>query len=117
VGRDRAPVLDYQVMSGLFVDGGPTDAAIPGAESLPLGAVNIGDFDGTPGLDPATHVWVGQSASCALTEEGGLRCWGFNEGNHLGYGTAVANIGLTQSPAELYAQVGFADVKVFGPPP
>jgi cysteine-rich repeat protein len=117
VGLDREPVLDYQLMSGFVVDGGPTDAAIPGAESLPLGAVDVGDFDGIAGLDPVEHIWVGYRATCVLIQNGGVRCWGKNDFNRLGYGIAIPNIGYTQSPAELYAEVGFSDLEVFGPPP
>jgi cysteine-rich repeat protein len=117
VGLDREPVLDYQLMSGFVVDGGPTDAAIPGAESLPLGAVDVGDFDGIAGLDPVEHVWIGYRATCVLIQNGGVRCWGKNDFNRLGYGIAIPNIGYTQSPAELYAEVGFSDIRVFEPPP
>jgi cysteine-rich repeat protein len=117
VGLDREPVLDYQLMSGFVVDGGPTDAAIPGAESLPLGAVDVGDFDGIAGLDPVDHVWIGYRATCVQIQNGGVRCWGKNDFNRLGYGVAVPNIGYTQSPAALYAEVGFSDLKVFGPRP
>ncbi|HEX2878934.1 MAG TPA: hypothetical protein VHO25_05295 [Polyangiaceae bacterium] len=115
-GGAREPVADYQLMRDLFVDAGPTDGSAP-TESLPLGAVDIGDFDGIPGLDPATYVWVGYRSSCALMQNGGVRCWGKNNFNRLGYGIAVPHIGYAQSPAELYAQVGFSDIKVFGPRP
>jgi hypothetical protein len=115
VGGAREPVLDYELMRGPIVDAGPTDGAI--AESLPLGAVDVGDFDGIPGLDPVEHVWTGYRVTCVLIQNGGVRCWGKNDFNRLGYGIAIPHIGYAQSPAELYAQVGFSDLKVFGPPP
>jgi alpha-tubulin suppressor-like RCC1 family protein len=114
-GLDREPVADYQLMRGPVVDAGPTDAA--SAESLPLGAVDVGDFDGIPGLDPVEHVWTGYRATCVLIQNGGVRCWGKNNFNRLGYGIAIPHIGYAQSPAELYAEVGFSDLKVFGPRP
>jgi hypothetical protein len=81
-----------------------------------LGAVDVGDFDGTPGIDPIESLWVGYRSTCAIMETGGMRCWGQNDYNRLGYGVDVPNIGFTQSPADTYHEVGFSDVNVFGPP-
>jgi cysteine-rich repeat protein len=116
VGLEREPELDYLIMSGR-ADGGTPDAAIPGAADLPLGAVDVGDFDGIPGLDPVDSIWAGYRASCAIMKNGGLRCWGLNTDSRLGYGLAVPNIGYAKSPGDTYADLGFSDVNVFGPPP
>lgn len=114
VGYYREPELDYLIMSGL-ADGGTPDAAVPGAEDLPLGAVDVGDFDGTPGLDPIESVSVGYRATCAIMEDGGMRCWGQNDYGRLGYGAAVPTVGFVKSPADTYEDLGFSDVNVFGP--
>jgi alpha-tubulin suppressor-like RCC1 family protein len=116
VGYAREPKVDYLIMSGR-ADAGMPDAAIPGAENLPLGAVDVGDFDGIPGLDPVDSIWLGYRASCAIMKNGGLRCWGLNADSRLGYGLAVPEIGYTQSPSDTYADLGFSDIDVFGPPP
>lgn len=116
VGYYREPELDYLIMSGR-ADGGTPDAAVPGAEDLPLGAVDVGDFDETPGLDPIESIWVGYRSTCAIMKTGSMRCWGQNNYNRLGYGIDVPNVGYVKSPAGTYEDVGFPDVNVFGPPP
>jgi alpha-tubulin suppressor-like RCC1 family protein len=113
VGEQQEAELDYLMMSGR-ADAGPPDAAIPGAENLPLGAVDVGDFDGVPGLDPVDSIWAGYRASCAIMKNGGLRCWGLNTDSRLGYGLTVPNIGYAKSPGDTYADLGFSDVNVFG---
>ncbi|HEX2881103.1 MAG TPA: hypothetical protein VHO25_16340, partial [Polyangiaceae bacterium] len=115
VGFEREPELDYLIMRGM-ADAGSPDAAIPGAADLPLGAVDVGDFDDIPGLDPVDSIWLGYRASCAIMKTGGLRCWGLNSDSRLGYGLGIPNIGYAKSPGETYADLGFSDVKVFGPP-
>jgi alpha-tubulin suppressor-like RCC1 family protein len=110
VGEMRDPIDDYELMR-IAGDGG-ADAGDAGSD-LPLGAIDLGDFDGTPGLDPATAVFTGFGVTCAAMQTGGLRCWGDNTWGRLGYGTALPNIGLTQTPAEAYEQMGFSDIKVF----
>jgi len=48
-------------------------------------------------------------------QTGGVRCWGEGFFAQLGYGTDVMNIGVDESPAEVYQQLGYSDVKIFGP--
>lgn len=110
VGFDREPVLDYALMGG---DGG-LDAGTPG---LPLGAVDLGDFDAEPGPDRATKVVTGPDRACALMENGGLRCWGENTGAVMGYPVDVGYIGRDETPAQGYQQLGYSDPKIFGPAP
>jgi cysteine-rich repeat protein len=118
VGVDRDPALDYESMRAAS-DGGISDAGDAGfvTPGLPTGAVDLGDFDGTPGPDLAIRVETGHDRSCALMHSGGIRCWGENTGGSLGYGVDVSYIGLTDSPAQAYQQLGYADVHVFGPLP
>src|SRR5690606_9911267 len=57
-------------------------------------AIHIGDDPGempppdVP-LPPAREVAAGNNHSCAILENGGVRCWGRGFGGALGYGTAV----------------------------
>jgi alpha-tubulin suppressor-like RCC1 family protein len=117
IGADRDPAFDYQLMRG--GDAGISDGidAGPVTPGLPIGAVDLGDFDGMPGPDPATHVEVGPDRACAIMENGAVRCWGEDTAGLLGYGTGVSYIGLTDSPAQAYEKIGYADVKIFGPLP
>lgn len=114
VGFDREPVLDYELM-GVSSDGGMGDAG-PVTPGLPLGAVDLGDFDGTPGPDAAIRVEVMGGYSCAIMESGGLRCWGESSAGLVGY-PEVDYIGVTDSPAQAYQRIGYSDVNVFGPAP
>jgi alpha-tubulin suppressor-like RCC1 family protein len=114
VGYAREPAADYQLMHDALLDGGSPDSGVtPG---LPIGAVDLGDFDETPGLDRAVRVEAGYHRTCALMEGGTLRCWGQNSYGTIGYAEAGEFIGLTDSPAQAYRQIGYSDVKVFGPP-
>lgn len=47
---------------------------------------------------PAVQIDTGSSHSCAVLEDGGLQCWGYNASGQLGYGT-TANIGDDETPA------------------
>lgn len=96
--------------AGVAVDGGPGPCDCP----LPLGAVDLGDFDDDPGVDRVATVVTGFTASCAIMETGGLRCWGDNGLGRLGYGPTLTEIGFSQTPAEVYEDHGYADVPVFG---
>lgn len=120
IGFDREPVLDYQLMRDAS-DGGNGDAGDAGfvTPNLPLGAVDLGDFDETSGLDQALRVEAGYNRTCAIMVTGGLRCWGQNSWGLLGYPEIAdaAFIGFTDSPAQAYQKLGYSDVKVFGPPP
>ncbi len=50
---------------------------------------DVGDV-GLPG--PATAINLGGQHTCALLQDGGLRCWGLNDRGQLGYGN-LANLG------------------------
>jgi alpha-tubulin suppressor-like RCC1 family protein len=117
IGGDRDPILDYQLMRG--GDGGVSDGidAGPVTPGLPVGAVDLGDFDGIPGPDRATQVETGPDRTCALMEDGTARCWGENSGGQVGYDPSIAYIGLTDSPAQAYEKIGHPDVEIFGPLP
>jgi alpha-tubulin suppressor-like RCC1 family protein len=80
---------------------------------LVLGAVNLGDFDGEPGRDPALSVVAGFKTSCAIMQTGGLRCWGNNAYGQLGYDLSQASIGDDETPTVAYQAIGYADVPVF----
>jgi hypothetical protein len=116
VGYDRDPVADYLLMDA--ADGGQVDGGWPDADrpaGLPLGAVDVGDFDGEPGLDPVIKVVSAHSATCAQMQTGAWRCWGDNALGRLGYDPNQATIGYEKSPAATYEDLGYADIKVFGP--
>jgi cysteine-rich repeat protein len=111
VGYDQDPVDDYLLMDA--ADSGFPDAGRP--PGLPLGAVDVGDFEGELGLDPAVKVVAGHDATCAQMQTGGWRCWGDNALGRLGYDPNQATIGYEKSPAATYEDLGYADIKVFGP--
>ncbi|HEX2879246.1 MAG TPA: hypothetical protein VHO25_06895, partial [Polyangiaceae bacterium] len=116
VGYDRDPVDDYLLMDS--ADGGQADGGWPNGgrpAGLPLGAVDVGDFDGEPGLDPVVKVTLGHDATCAQMQTGGWRCWGNNALGRLGYDPSQATIGYEKSPAATYEDLGYADIRVFGP--
>jgi alpha-tubulin suppressor-like RCC1 family protein len=87
------------------------------------GAVDLGDWDGEAGIDPAARVFVGHSAVCAEMQDGSLRCWGANNYGQLGYGFdgqprpagegTPRNLGDDETPAEAYARVGRAHVTLW----
>jgi alpha-tubulin suppressor-like RCC1 family protein len=77
------------------------------------GRIDLGDFDSIPGWDKATRIYTGFDTSCALMEGGTLRCWGTNTYGQLGYDPAHDYIGLSETPAEAYEQMGAADVRFF----
>jgi cysteine-rich repeat protein len=114
VGIDRDPVLDYELMQST-ADGGIPDAG-PVTPGLPLGAIDLGDFDETPGPDRAVAIEGSSDRTCAIMETGGLRCWGQNLAGLVGYPEADF-IGYDDSPAQAYQRIGYSDVNVFGPPP
>ena len=69
-------------------------------------SVNIGD-DETPASEPPVDLGPGRTASaisagnhhtCALLDNGTVRCWGFGANGQLGYAN-TANIGDNESPA------------------
>ena len=73
-----------------------------------LSAANIGD-DETPASKPPVDLGVDRKAiaitagnhhTCALLDNGRVRCWGFGANGQLGYGTTT-NIGDNESPASV----------------
>jgi cysteine-rich repeat protein len=113
VGVDRDPVLDYQLYRD--ADGGAPDG---GTANLPLGAVDVGDFDGIPGVDLVAKVVAGPDRVCAILKSGRMRCWGENTFGQMGYPASdVDYIGVTDSPAEAYQRMGYADARIFGTTP
>jgi alpha-tubulin suppressor-like RCC1 family protein len=80
------------------------------------GAVDLGDFDGEPGIDPAVALLVERSMTCARMRDRSLRCWGTNSYGRLGYGFAsdsapaplvnLGSIGNDETPAQAYARIG-----------
>jgi cysteine-rich repeat protein len=117
VGYEREPVDDYELMrptdGGVGSGGNDGGVVTPG---LPLGAVDLGDFDGTPGPDRAISINVGGDRTCAIMDTGALRCWGDNADGLIGY-PEVTMTGVNESPAQVYLRIGYSDVNVFGPPP
>ena len=67
---------------------------------------NIGDDEYPSDVDdlalpgPATSIDLGGQHTCALLQDGGLRCWGLNDRGQLGYGN-LANLGDDESLAGL----------------
>jgi alpha-tubulin suppressor-like RCC1 family protein len=70
-------------------------------------AGNIGDnetpdqVDPVPLGGPAVAIAVGSVHTCAILEDGGVRCWGNAGSGRLGYGHSTGNIGITQTPASM----------------
>jgi alpha-tubulin suppressor-like RCC1 family protein len=77
------------------------------------GRINLGDFDGVPGWDKATRIYTGFDTSCAVMEGGTVRCWGANTYGQLGYDLAHDYIGLTETPADAYEELGETNVRFF----
>ena len=87
-------VLGYQWEPSFDPESGPYWGSVgddehPDDESVP--AVNLGA--------KAVRVEVGNTHACALTEEGGVRCWGNAESGALGYGN-MEQVGIMVSPAD-----------------
>lgn len=51
---------------------------------------------------PAVQIDTGSSHTCAVLENAGLQCWGYNAGGQLGYGT-TSNVGDNETPASVGA--------------
>jgi hypothetical protein len=66
--------------------------------------VNVGDFDGTDGIDSVVAIRAGLSSTCAILSGGDVRCWGNNANGELGYGdpAQVGSIGDDETPGEAY---------------
>ena len=47
---------------------------------------------------PAVVLAVGQDHACAITEPGGVRCWGYGKNGQLGYGS-TENVGEKRPPS------------------
>ena len=58
------------------------------AETVPLGG-------------KAVHLSAGSYHVCALTEDGGVRCWGVDSAGDLGYGPDVEYVGDNETPADM----------------
>jgi hypothetical protein len=72
-----------------------------------LGIVDVGDFDGRPGIDPVKAIYAGLGSSCALLTNGDVRCWGDNVAGELGYGDPklIGPIGDETSPGDEYRRL------------
>ncbi len=84
-------------------DGGPADASerpdsrVPDARPPDAGP-DAEVADANPGV-PATSITTGNTFSCALLEDGAVRCWGFNLQGQLGQSN-TENLGDDETPAE-----------------
>jgi alpha-tubulin suppressor-like RCC1 family protein len=74
-GRDAASPID--------ADGDATDASETGDDN------EASDAPDGAGSFAATSIAVGSRHACALTQEGGVRCWGDNRSGQLGDGTTT----------------------------
>jgi alpha-tubulin suppressor-like RCC1 family protein len=71
----------------LGILGVPPGAYVPAKDAV---EVDLGE--------PATSIGVGAFHSCAITNVGGVRCWGMAKDGRLGYGT-LENVGEKRTPA------------------
>lgn len=79
------------------------------------GRVDVGDFDGAPGIDPVRRMMVGWSSACVEMIDGSVRCWGANADGRLGYGFDSENgpdelstwsrIGDDETPGEAFMRL------------
>lgn len=66
---------------------------------------NVGEVDTPAGLSPidlggkAVDIDAGNSTTCAVLEDGGVRCWGANNSGQLGNGESM-DVGDRKTPAE-----------------
>ena len=73
---------------------GRGDKLMIGDDETPASAPSV-DVGG-----PVSHIAAGGSATCALLESGGVRCWGYNRDGQLGYGH-TDTIGDDETPASV----------------
>lgn len=103
-GRRHSCVLDDQGEVHCWGDGGSGQTGYATTEDIgddedpvTAGAVDVGAV--------ATQIVAGGWHTCALTDDGGVRCWGYGGKGELGYAN-LQNVGDDETPA----QVGDVDV-------
>ena len=62
-------------------------------------------------IPTATHIAAGEQHTCALLDDGTVRCWGSNENGRLGLGRGFVDVPLTADPSR-YPAIQLADVAV-----
>lgn len=117
---EAGPWLGYGMarQDGLAGVGGVLYPGVQYEQMEDFGAVDLGDTDDVPGIDPVLRLFSGGQHNCVILASGAVRCWGNNESGELGYGdyAQVGDIGGDGStPAEKYEQLGRHDV-CFSPP-
>ncbi len=117
---ERGPALGYGMEQGDGVAGiGGTQTP---EEAFALrnddGVIDIGDFDEVAGMDSVRAIAAGATTTCALLDDGEIRCWGQNAYGDLGYGdpAQVGAIGDDASPGEEYERLGRAGALRLEPP-
>jgi alpha-tubulin suppressor-like RCC1 family protein len=103
---ERGPALGYAMNEepGVAGIGGIQTPAEAYALRGDRGLVNVGDFDGTDGIDSVVAIRAGLSSTCVILTGGDVRCWGDNANGELGYGdpAQVGSIGDDETPGEAY---------------
>jgi len=74
--------------------------------------VDLGDVDLDGRIDPAMQVHASNFHSCALMQDGGVRCWGRGFSGRLGYGS-TDNVGDNETPGDYYARYELPRVPAF----
>lgn len=105
--------LPFLSVASVAVAGDHGCVLLPGGEVRCWGERRLGML-GTPSGDgviskdavavdigrPAVALAVGNARSCVITDQGGVRCWGYGKDGLLGYGT-TENVGETRPPSAL----------------
>jgi alpha-tubulin suppressor-like RCC1 family protein len=107
---EKGPALGYGMASetGIAGIGGIQTPAEAYAQRDDAGVVDVGDFDGEPGVDRVKALAAGLDSTCARLVNGDVRCWGVNEYGELGYGDPrqIGAIGDDASPGGEYERLG-----------
>jgi alpha-tubulin suppressor-like RCC1 family protein len=113
---ERGPALGYGMPAEQGVAG--IGGTLSPAQAYELredeGIVDVGDLDGTEGLDVVEALFAGGNTTCVRITNGDVRCWGANTAGELGYGAGpqVGAIGDETTPGRAYERLGRSSIFV-----